>query len=110
VSIGAEQRAEARVRKGRQKEAAGAADAGLMQIEWSEGKVLTLAGVSTEAEKEVRERRTIFELCFCAGRPRPADCASSSTIELQFTLGRNRKRCAAQDWGIADGHQCDRNF
>jgi hypothetical protein len=28
-----------RVRKSRQKEAAGAADAGLMQIEWSEGGV-----------------------------------------------------------------------
>jgi hypothetical protein len=41
----------ARVRKSRQKEAAGTADAGLMQIEWSEGEVLKLAGVSTEAEK-----------------------------------------------------------
>jgi hypothetical protein len=37
---GAEQRIGARVRKSRQKEAAGAADAGLMQIEWSEGEVL----------------------------------------------------------------------
>ena len=46
----------ARVRKSRQKEAAGAADAGLMQIEWSEGEVLKLAGVGMEAEKEVRER------------------------------------------------------
>jgi hypothetical protein len=36
---GAEQRIGARVRKSRQKEAAGAADAGLMQIEWSEGAV-----------------------------------------------------------------------
>jgi hypothetical protein len=53
---GAEQRVGARVRKGRQKEAAGAADAGLMQIEWSEGEVLKLAGVGTEAEKVVRER------------------------------------------------------
>ena len=44
-----------RVRKSRQKEAAGAADAGLMQIEWSEGEVLKLAGVGTEAEKEVGE-------------------------------------------------------
>ena len=34
-----------RVRKSRQKEAAGAADAGLMQIEWSEGEVLKFAGV-----------------------------------------------------------------
>ncbi|PYX12537.1 MAG: hypothetical protein DMG84_21495 [Acidobacteria bacterium] len=33
---GAEQRVGARVRKSRQKEAAGAADAGLMQIEWGE--------------------------------------------------------------------------
>jgi hypothetical protein len=39
-----------RVRKSRQKEAAGAADAGLMQIEWSEEEVLKLAGVGTEAE------------------------------------------------------------
>jgi len=31
-----------RVRKSRQKEAAGAADAGLMQIEWSEAEVLKL--------------------------------------------------------------------
>ncbi len=53
---GAEQRVGARVRKSRQKEAAGAADAGLMQIEWSEGEVLKLAGVDTEAENEVRER------------------------------------------------------
>ena len=34
-----------RVRKSRQKEAAGAADAGLMQIEWREGGVEKLAGV-----------------------------------------------------------------
>ena len=52
---GAEQRSGARVRKSRQKEAAGAADAGLMQIEWSEGEVLKLAGVGTEAEEEARE-------------------------------------------------------
>jgi len=44
-----------RVRKSRQKEAAGAADAGLMQIEWSEGEVLGLAGVSTEVEERARE-------------------------------------------------------
>jgi hypothetical protein len=37
---GAERRIGARVRKSRQKEAAGAADADLMQIEWSEGEVL----------------------------------------------------------------------
>ncbi len=42
-----------RVRKSRQKEAAGAADAGLMEIEWSEGEVLKLAGVVREAEEEV---------------------------------------------------------
>jgi hypothetical protein len=53
---GAEQRIGARVRKSRPKEAAGAADAGLMQIEWSKGEVLKLAGVGTEAEEEVRER------------------------------------------------------
>jgi hypothetical protein len=45
----------ARVRKSRQKEAAGAADAGLMQIEWSEGEVLKLAGIGTEAEEGARE-------------------------------------------------------
>jgi hypothetical protein len=45
----------ARVRKSRQKEAAGAADAVLMQIEWSEAEVLKSAGVGTEAELEVVE-------------------------------------------------------
>ena len=44
-----------RVRKSRQKEAAGAAGAVVMQIEWSEGEVLKLAGVSTEAEEEAGE-------------------------------------------------------
>jgi len=39
-----------RVRKSRQKEAAGAADAGLMQIEWSEAEGLKLAGVVKAAE------------------------------------------------------------
>jgi hypothetical protein len=52
---GAGQKIGARVRKSRQKEAAGTADAGLMQIEWSEGEVLQLAGVSTEAEEGARE-------------------------------------------------------
>ena len=47
----------ARVRKSGQKEAAGTADAGLMQIEWSAGEVLKLAGVSTEAEEGAREGR-----------------------------------------------------
>ena len=40
----------ARVRKSRQKEAAGAADVVLVQIEWSEAEVLKSAGVGTEAE------------------------------------------------------------
>ena len=53
---GAEQRVGARVRKSRQKEAAGAADAGLMQIEWSEGEVVKLTGVGTEVEEAVHER------------------------------------------------------
>jgi len=53
---GAEHEDGARVRKSRQKEAAGAADAGPMQIEWSEGEGLKLAGVGTEAGEEVRER------------------------------------------------------
>jgi hypothetical protein len=52
---GAEHEDGARVRKSRQKEAAGAADAGLMQIEWSEGEVLKLTGVGTEVEEEVHE-------------------------------------------------------
>ena len=52
---GAEQRIGARVRKSRQKEAAGAADAVLMQIEWSEAEVLKSAGVGTEGEVEVVE-------------------------------------------------------
>jgi len=52
---GGEQKVGGRVRKSRQKEAAGAADAGHMQIERSEGEVLKLAGVGTEAEEEVRE-------------------------------------------------------
>ena len=52
---GAEQKVGARVRKRRQKEAGGAADAGLMQIEWSEGEVLGLAGVSTEVEERAGE-------------------------------------------------------
>ena len=34
-------------------EGPGAADAGLMQIEWREEEVLKLAGVGTETEKEV---------------------------------------------------------
>jgi hypothetical protein len=38
------------------REAAGAADAGLMQIEWSEEEVLKLAGVGTEPGGKVRER------------------------------------------------------
>ncbi len=45
-----------RVRKSRQKEAAGAVDAGLMQIEWSRAGVLKLAGVATGAEEEVGGR------------------------------------------------------
>ena len=52
---GAEQRMGARVRKSHQKEAAGAGDAGLMQIQWSEGEVLKLRGVGTEVEEEVHE-------------------------------------------------------
>ena len=48
---GAERTIGARVRKSRQKEAAGTADAVVMQIEWSEGEVLPLVGVSTEAEE-----------------------------------------------------------
>jgi hypothetical protein len=50
-----EQKVGARVRKSRQKEAAGAADAGHMQIEWGAGEVLKLAGVGTESERRGRE-------------------------------------------------------
>jgi hypothetical protein len=54
-----------RVRKSCQKEAAGAADAGLMQIECSEGEGLKLAGVDTEAEEgartKVRQRERMVE-------------------------------------------------
>ena len=53
--LGVEPKVRARVRKSRQQEAAGAADAGLMQIEWSEGEMLKLGGVSTEAEEGGRE-------------------------------------------------------
>ena len=41
-----------RVRKSRQKEAAGAADAVLMQIEWSERGLLKLSGCSMSAAEE----------------------------------------------------------
>ena len=61
---GAEERIGARVRKSRQKEAAGAAGAGLMQIEWSEGEVLKLAGVGTEVEEgpaSVCKRESVVE-------------------------------------------------
>jgi len=53
---GAEQRVGARVRKSRQKEAAGAANAGLMQIEWSAGEVLKLAGVGGPAFQGIVDR------------------------------------------------------
>jgi hypothetical protein len=56
-ALGVEPKVRARVRKSRQQEAAGAADAGLMQIEWSEGEMLKLGGVSTEAEEGAREGR-----------------------------------------------------
>ena len=52
---GAGQKMGARVRKSRQKEAAGAVDAGPVQIEWSEGEVLKLTGVGAEVEEEVHE-------------------------------------------------------
>jgi hypothetical protein len=46
---------EAWVRKSRQQEVAGAADAGLRQIEWSEGEVLIVRGPGTEVQEEVHE-------------------------------------------------------
>jgi hypothetical protein len=49
-----------RVRKSRQKEAAGPADAGLMQIEWSEGEMLKLAESARKRKKEVRDYDEIF--------------------------------------------------
>jgi hypothetical protein len=45
----------ARGRKSRQKEAAGAVDAGHMQIEWSEGEVMKLTRVGAEVEEEVHD-------------------------------------------------------
>ena len=45
MSAKAEKGVRRRVRKSRQKEAAGAADAGPMQIEWSEAEGLKLGGV-----------------------------------------------------------------
>ena len=51
-----EQKVEARVRKSRQKEAAGAADAGPMEIEGSEEEVSKWAGVGREAEEGARKR------------------------------------------------------
>jgi hypothetical protein len=53
---GAEQRIVARVRKSRQKEAAGAADAGLMQIECSEGEVLKFGGRWHGGDEKVDEQ------------------------------------------------------
>ena len=53
---GSEQKIGARVRKSRQKEAAGVVDAVLMQIEWSEGEGLQLRAVGTEVEEGVHER------------------------------------------------------
>jgi hypothetical protein len=46
----------ARVRKSRQKEAAGAADAVLMQIEWSEAEVLKL-GEGSSSQPVLEESR-----------------------------------------------------
>ena len=50
-SVERHRRAGARVRKSRQKEAAGAADAGVMGIGWGVAKVLKLIGVGTEVEE-----------------------------------------------------------
>jgi hypothetical protein len=61
---GSEQKIGARVRKSRQKEAAGAVDAVLMQIEWSEGEGLQLRGVGTEGRRGCRsvcERESMVE-------------------------------------------------
>src|SRR6266851_1387676 len=55
---GAEHEDGARVRKSRQKEAAGAADAGPMQIEWSEGEGLKLA---ESARKQRRRSGSVWE-------------------------------------------------
>jgi hypothetical protein len=50
---GAEQRWGARVRKSRQKEAAGAADAVLMQIEWSEAEGLKSAILAWKYDQDL---------------------------------------------------------
>jgi hypothetical protein len=49
----------ARVRKSRQKEAAGAADADLMQIEWSEDEVLKLAESARKRRRGTGEHREL---------------------------------------------------
>jgi hypothetical protein len=43
------------VRKSRQKEAAGAADAGHMQVEWSQGEGVEVGGSADEAAEGARE-------------------------------------------------------
>jgi hypothetical protein len=85
----------ARVRKSRQKEAAGAADAGLMQIECSEGEVLKLAGVGTEAEDGAREG----EAEGIDGRRR---CERGREVGIESGAGRTGaergERCRVFEW------------
>ena len=85
-----------RVRKSRQKEAAGAADAGLMQIEWSEGEVLPLVEVSTEGEEGagegVKARIVIRKRC---DREREVEIVSGAS---RTGTGRGEPRGGFELW------------
>ena len=86
-----------RVRKSRQKEAAGAADAGLMQIEWSEGEVLKFAGVvkAVEADSAQPCRDDLLEEVSLGGDRKKMSGCNGDTL-LRDTLKR------------ADGAVCGR--
>jgi hypothetical protein len=90
---GSEQKIGARVRKSRQKEAAGAVDAVLMQIEWR-GEGLQLRGVGTEVEEGVHERVRARIIC----EPR----TKGSVFPSWLLMRRRRLRsdhCPAPWWG-----------
>jgi len=91
---GTEQRIGARVRKSRQKEAAGAADAGLMQIECSEGEVLGLAGVSTEVEERA-----------CEGVKARIDIRKRCDREREVGIGSGVRRTGAERGEPCEGFE-----
>ena len=92
--VGPEQKIGARVRKSRQKEAAGAAGAGPMQIEWSEGEVLKLTGVGTEVEEGVHERVRARIIC----EPRTKGSVFPSWL-LMRRMRLRSDHCPALWWG-----------